>query len=54
MGVTVEMNDEVSLQSLLNINIQDYRDTIEEISNKAGKQFAIEKKIKEMEEKVRK
>lgn len=46
-------NEEMSLKGLLDYGLNNYREVIEEISKRAEKQWTIEKKLKEMEDKVK-
>jgi dynein heavy chain len=49
----IEPNDEMTLQRLLEAGIAEHRVIIEDVSRKAEKQWSIEKKLKEMEDKVK-
>ena len=49
----MELNDDLSLDKLLNNKFSDHRGIIEEVSKKAEKQWQIEKKLKDMEEKLK-
>lgn len=46
-------NEEMSLKVLLEAGLGNHRETIEEVSKRAEKQWTIEKKLKEMEDKVK-
>ncbi|EAS04067.1 axonemal dynein heavy chain (macronuclear) [Tetrahymena thermophila SB210] len=46
-------NEEMSLKLLLDQGLNNYREVIEEVSKRAEKQYTIEKKLKEMEDKVK-
>jgi dynein heavy chain len=49
----IEISDELSLGKLLEVGMPKFREVIEDVSKKAEKQWAIEKKLKEMEDKVK-
>lgn len=51
--VELEPSEEMSFNDLLKTNLKNNRTIIEEISKKSEKQFLIEKKLKEMEDKVK-
>ncbi len=52
-GKQVEMNEDVTLKGILDMGLKAHREIIEEVSRKADKQWVLEKKLKEMEEKVK-
>jgi dynein heavy chain len=43
----------MSLTKLLEANLHKFREIIEEVSKKAEKQYAIERKLKELEDKIK-
>lgn len=51
--IKMEANDDMTLQKLLEVEILEHRVKIEDISRKADKQWSLEKKLKEMEDKVK-
>jgi len=49
----IEINEEMNLKTLLEKGLDKFREIIEDVSRKAEKQWAIEKKLKEIEDKVK-
>ena len=49
----IEPNDELSLTTLIEMQLMDHREKIEEISKKADKQYQIEKMLNEMSERLK-
>jgi len=50
---SLDLNDELSLQKIIESGLNVHREVLEEVSRKAEKQWSLEKKLKEIEDKAK-